>query len=215
MKSGKPSDARTLMLLGLLQGGPKHGYELHRIVVAHGTLYADFKKPTLYHLLHRLTEQGAVKVHTQAGTRGRRGERLVFELTAGGRELFGDLLRTALSTYEPVQTTFQMAAAYLPWIPAREGQALLHKRRRVIEALRAEVAGDLDHLAAEPDSQRLAARSLAADHALSLLDAELAWLDRAMQHLAKPGGKSRRLQRAVPPIRRKSSVSPIIARRES
>ena len=42
MANPKPSDAKTLMVLGLLQAGPRHGYELHRIVTAHGTLYADF-----------------------------------------------------------------------------------------------------------------------------------------------------------------------------
>ena len=81
-----------------------------------------------------------------------------------------------------------MAAAYLPWIPAREAQALLTKRRRAIEALHADVVNDLDHLTAQPASRILAARSLATDHALSLLEAELAWLDRAMRHLASPGG---------------------------
>jgi len=203
------------MVLGLLQSGPKHGYELHRIVVAHGSLYADFKKPTLYHLLHRLTEQGAVLVHPEAGARGRRGERLVFELTPAGSAQFRELLRTALSTYGTAQTTFQMAAAYLPWLPAKEGQALLAKRRHIIETLHAEVLGDLEHLAGEPASQRLAARSLAGDHALCLLEAELAWLDRAMQHLSKPGGKSSRLLRAVPPGRRKPEFTPITSRRES
>ena len=43
-----------LMVLGVLHAGARHGYELHRILVAHGTVYADFKKPTLYHLLARL-----------------------------------------------------------------------------------------------------------------------------------------------------------------
>lgn len=199
MAAPRHSDARTLMVLGLLKAGPKHGYELHRIVVAHGTLYADFKKPTLYHLLHRLTEQGAVRVHAEAGTRGRRGERLVFELTDDGDQQFQALLRTALSTYDAVQTTFQMAAAYLPWLPTKECQALLGKRRRVISALRNEVLGDVEHLAGQAPSQRLAARSLATDHALSLLDAELAWLERAMHHLANPRGKSNALLRAVPP----------------
>ncbi len=140
MNPRKPADARTLMVLGLLQDGPKHGYELHRILVAHGTLYAEFKKPTLYHLLHRLTVQGAVKVHSEAGTRGRRGERLVFAITPAGRDQFQELLRSALSTYDRVETTFEMAAAYLPWIPAREAQSLLTRRRRAIEALHADVA---------------------------------------------------------------------------
>jgi DNA-binding PadR family transcriptional regulator len=207
MSTRKPADARTLMVLGLLQDGPKHGYELHRILVAHGTLHADFKKPTLYHLLHRLTVQGAVKVHSESGTRGRRGERLVFALTPRGGELFQELLRHALSTYDRVETTFEMAAAYLPWIPAREAQALLAKRRRAIEALHAEVVNDLDHLTAQPASRMLAARSLATDHALCLLEAELAWLDRAMRHLATPAGRTTLLQRS-PRARPRPAVNP-------
>jgi len=202
MNTGKPADARTLMVLGLLQSGPKHGYELHQILVAHGALYADFKKPTLYHLLHRLTLQGAVKVHSESGTRGRRGERLVFALTPEGGELFQELLRQALSTYDRIGTTFEMAAAYLPWLPAREAQVLLKKRRRAIEDLHAGVVSELGHLAARPASRILAARSLATDHALCLLEAELAWLDRAMRHLATPEGRTTLLQRAgLPPNR--------------
>ncbi len=202
MSKATPSDARTLMVLGLLQAGPQHGYELHRIVLAHGALSADFKKPTLYHLLHRLTEQGAVGVHAEAGTRGRRGERLVFALTAVGAELFQQLLRSALSSYDPVQANFEMASAYLPWLPRHEGGALLQQRRAAVAARHAEVLEDLDHLDGQPASQRLAARSLAIDHALTLLDAELAWMDRVIRHLATPGGQTMPLTRALPPAKR-------------
>ena len=203
----KPADARTLMVLGLLQSGPLHGYELHRIVVAHGTLYADFKKPTLYHLLHRLTVQGVVQVHSEAGTRGRRGERLVFAITPNGSGLFQQLLRQALSTYDRTETAFAIATAYLPWIPAREAQSLLARRRRAIEALHAEVVRDIGHLTAQPASRILAARSLATDHALSLLEAELAWLDRAMRHLSTPAGRTTLLERpGLPPYQ--ATVNP-------
>lgn len=200
MSNPKPSDARTLMVLGLLQAGPQHGYELHRIVLAHGSLSADFKKPTLYHLLHRLTEQGAVRVRAEAGTRGRRGERLVFELTGDGAALFQQLLRNALSTYDPVQVNFEMASAYLPWLPADEAQELLKRRRKAIEIRHGEVLHELDHLNGQPASQRLAARSLATDHALTLLEAELAWMHRAMGHLASPGGQTTPLTRSVPAL---------------
>ncbi len=198
MANPKPSDAKTLMVLGLLQAGPRHGYDLHRIVVAHGTLYADFKTPTLSHLLHRLTVQGAVEVHAEGGTRGRRGERLVFALTPQGGELFQELLRNALSTYNPAQMNFEMAAAYLPWIPVKEAESLLAQRRQAIETRQAEVVNELDHLTSEPASQRLAARSLATDHALSLLNAELAWMDRAARHLATPDGRTTSLTRSEP-----------------
>lgn len=208
MSTRKPADARTLMVLGLLQAGPQHGYELHRILVAHGTLHADLKKPTLYHLLHRLTVQGAVKVHSEAGTRGRRGERLVFALTPSGGALFQQLLRRALSSYDRDETTFEMAAAYLPWLPAKEARTLLKRRRQAIQALQAEVAGDLTHLTAQPASKILTARSLAIDHALSLLEAELAWLDRAMRHLATPAGRTTLLPRTPLSRRQSASIQP-------
>ncbi len=35
---------KALLILGLLQGGPKTGYDLNRIVRAHGELYTDLKK---------------------------------------------------------------------------------------------------------------------------------------------------------------------------
>ncbi len=198
MNTRKSADARTLMVLGLLQSGPRHGYELHRILMAHGTLNADFKKPTLYHLLHRLAVQGAVAVQAESGTRGRRGERLVFALAPKGAELFQELLRAALSTYDRVDTTFEMATAYLPWIPPEEAHGLLTKRRQAIAALHATVVSELDHLTAQPASRILAARSLATDHALSLFEAELAWLDRAMAHLATPDGRTTPLKHTAP-----------------
>ena len=91
---------RMLMVLGVLHAGARHGYELHRILVAHGTVYADFKKPTLYHLLARLAEQGVVDLKSETGARGPRGERLVYSITAQGRAVFQELLRSVLGSYD-------------------------------------------------------------------------------------------------------------------
>jgi DNA-binding PadR family transcriptional regulator len=179
--------AKMLMILGLLQSGPKHGYELHRIVVAHGALYADFKKPTLYHLLHRLALQGDVQEKSEAGARGRRGERLVFALTARGAALFRRLLRNALSSYDPTQIGFEVAIAFLASVPAKEAGTLLRKRRDVVRERRAEMTAEHKTLEQQPYSQRVAARHLATDHALSLMDTEIAWMDRAIRHVAATG----------------------------
>jgi len=59
-----------------------HGYELHRVVAAHGELYADLKKANVYYLLDRLATDGYVLVRTEPGAPGgARGERLVYEIT--------------------------------------------------------------------------------------------------------------------------------------
>jgi DNA-binding PadR family transcriptional regulator len=183
------------MVLGLLQAGPRHGYELHRIVVAHGSLYADFKKPTLYHLLHRLALQGAVQVRSEAGARGPRGERLVFALAPKGETLFLRLLRTALSSCDAGHS-FEVATAFVAVLPAAEAQELLRRRQAGVRARRAEVVAEDHLLAAQPDSPRLAARRLAGDHARTLMDAEIAWLDRAIRQLAA-AAQPVRMKRAV------------------
>lgn len=171
--------SKTLMVLGLLGRGPLHGYELHRIVVAHGALYADFKKPTLYHLLARLAEAGAVAVASESGARGRRGERLTYSLTGAGRALFADLLRDVLSRYEPVHTGLDVAIVFMMRLPAAEARRLLRQRRACVltrrRVIMSEIGADAQHLPAA----RIAAGRLAADHALALIDAELAWIDRA------------------------------------
>lgn len=172
------------MVLGLLKSGPRHGYELHRVVVAHGSVYADFKKPTLYHLLHRLTQQGAVKVGSEGGARGPRGERLVFALTAQGEEQFMQLLRAALGSYDASQTLFEVAVAYLALLPATEARSLLRQRREAVQARRAEVLAENAPRAGEHLTPGMAARHLASEHAVSLMDADLMWMDRVIQQLA-------------------------------
>jgi DNA-binding PadR family transcriptional regulator len=179
--------SKIMMVLGLLKGGPRHGYELHRIVVAHGSIYADFKKPTLYHLLHRLALQGAVQVRSEGGARGPRGERLVFALTARGEAQFLRLLRAALSSYDTTQTVFEVAAAYLGMLPADEAQALLRQRRDVVRQRRAEMLAEIGAKAGAAPTPGMAARQLATEHAVGLMDAELAWMDRVIRRLAARG----------------------------
>ena len=193
------------MVLGLLKSGPKHGYELHRIVVAHGSLYSDFKKPTLYHLLHRLALQGAVRVHSEGGARGPRGERLVFALAPKGESLFVQLLRVALSSYDPNHTCFEVATAFLGWLPAAAAQDLLRRRRTVVRARRAELLSEMQTISGDGhgDAARTAARKLAADHSLSLMDTEIAWTDRAVRQI---GAATSRRNAPAPGDRLKRAV---------
>lgn len=175
------------MVLGLLKSGAKHGYELHRIVMAHGSVYPNFKKPTLYHLLHRLALQGAVQVRSEGGARGPRGERLVFTLAPRGETLFMQLLRDALGNYDTGNAGFEVATAFLGWLPAAEAQRLLHKRRGIIRLRRAEVAGQIEAMSGRPEGAHMAALQLATDHSLTLMDAEIAWADRTIRRIGARG----------------------------
>src|SRR5215471_14033494 len=169
---------KVLLLLGLLLQGPRYGYELHQIVRAHGEIYADLKKSNLYYLLERLASEGFLSVRAEEGTRGARGERLIYELTEQGRTRFNEVLREVILTYEPAHTGVDTAVMFLATLPHAEGMHLLMERRRVVEARREAVAKEL---AVGAEDEPLL--HVASDHLLSLIDTELAWLDRSFIYL--------------------------------
>jgi DNA-binding PadR family transcriptional regulator len=176
---------KALLILGLLVDRPLHGYELHRIVRSHGELYTDLKKANLYYLLNRLAAEGALTVHMEPGTRGRRGERLVYALTDLGRAHFETLLREVMRTYAPVHTGVDVAVVFLAHVPAAEATTLLRERRSIVAERRTHVAAELGSGVANGPLV-----SIAADHLLSLIDAELAWIDRSLDRLQALGWES-------------------------
>lgn len=172
---------KVLLLLGLLQRGPRSGYDLHRIVRTHGTLYTDLKKANLYYLLDRLAREGYLDVRAEPGAPGPRGERLVYSLTERGRARFDELLRAEVCQYEPAHTGIDVATMFLARMPRDEAITLLEERRRRVVAHREQVATELGAMLASP-----ALPGLAVDHLLSLIAAELDWVDRALARLRDP-----------------------------
>jgi|SRR5215469_6760687 len=169
---------KLLLLLGLLQQGPLYGYELYQIVRAHGELYADLKKANLYYLLERLASEGYLSMRAEEGTRGARGERLIYELTDQGRIHFKELLREVILTYEPAHIGVDTAVVFLESLPRDESMQLLAERRRIVAGRRDMVAKEL-----APVVERSPLLHIASDHLLSLIDAELAWIDRSLSYL--------------------------------
>jgi DNA-binding PadR family transcriptional regulator len=169
---------KELHLLGLLQLGPKTGYQLHRITKAHGELYADLKKGNVYYLLDRMARSGALEVTAEAGAPGPRRERLVYSITETGRQLFHDLLRDVLRTYDLPHSGVEVGMVFLPYLDVTEATQLLSERRSAVLARRAVIGGE----ARSSDHEHV---SLAEDHLLCLIDAELSWIDRTIRRLQR------------------------------
>jgi DNA-binding PadR family transcriptional regulator len=168
---------KRLLLLGLLRSGPLSGYELHQIVRAHGELYADLKKANIYYLLERLADEGLVTVEVEGGTRGRRGERLIYQLTAAGRAEFRRLIGEVVLELQPVQSGIDVAVVFLATLSKRQALSLLEKRRARLAARREQAAAELEPAARAPLGQ------VVADHLLGQIDAEIAWLARTLEFL--------------------------------
>jgi DNA-binding PadR family transcriptional regulator len=170
---------KNLLLLGLLLSGPRSGYELHRIVREHGDLYFDLKKANVYYLLEHLAQYGYLTVDSEPGAPGPRRERLIYSLTEKGRAKFSELLRQVLQTYEPLPSTIGAAVVFLPHLERDEAVRLLEERRRSVAERRAQVE------ALDTAEVRNTLVGLALDHLVALIDADLAWTDRALHRLRR------------------------------
>jgi DNA-binding PadR family transcriptional regulator len=169
---------KELHLLGLLQSGPKSGYQLHRTTKAHGELYTDLKKGNVYYLLDRLARTGALDVMAEGGAPGPRRERLLYTLTERGRQRFHELLRDVLRTYELPHTGVEVGMVFLPYLDVTQATQLLSERRQAVLERRDTVEREMG----ESEHGHL---SLAQGHLLCLVDAELSWIDRTIVHLQR------------------------------
>lgn len=176
---------KILQILGLLLPGPKTGYDLHRIVSAHGRLYADLKKGNVYYLLDRLANEGYLEVQTESGARGPRGERMIYSLKDRGRTRFNELLQQILRTYEPVTSNIGSAVVFLPHLPASDVVALLKERRQRIAERRA----DIERRNSADVRDTLVGLSF--EHLLALVDADLKWTDRVIDRLQREATDAR------------------------
>src|SRR6478672_11135336 len=87
-------------VLGLLHEGPTHGYDLRRRLNTALGPFRALSYGTLYPALKSLLGRGLVAETEDPGPSGRRA-RVVYELTAAGKEHFAELVaRSDSSAYE-------------------------------------------------------------------------------------------------------------------
>ncbi|HEV2088885.1 MAG TPA: PadR family transcriptional regulator [Cryptosporangiaceae bacterium] len=167
-------------VLGLLHSSPMHGYELRKQLTALlGPFRAAFSYGSLYPTLRRLKEGGWITEDapgpddpdTSPPLTGRRGK-VVYKLTAEGKERFAELLSEAgPETYD--DTGFGVHFAFFSRTDAATRLRILEGRRRRLEERR---EGMLDVLSRA--GERLDAYTLELQrHGLDSADREVRWLN--------------------------------------
>jgi len=173
-------------VLGLLHEGPTHGYDLRRRLNTALGPFRALSYGTLYPALRDLLDHGLIAETTDpAGPSGRRS-RVVYELTAAGKEHFAELVaRTDASAYE--DDGFDVRFAFF----ARTERDV---RLRILEGRRSRVEEDLERVreAATRSRERLDAYTTALQrHGEETTEREVRWLseliDAERRHPTDPG----------------------------
>ncbi len=158
--------ADEFLLLGLLTASPMHGYGL-RHAIAQSALPQSLSPSGIYITLHRLTAQRLV---TSLLGDSRVRDRVVYEVTAAGRDRFEEILKAALSDPSSPERHFETALFFSGALSTDEVRSLLNQRLdRNME--------ELEQMRAERDALPPGTRErLVADYRLSRVSAQSSWL---------------------------------------
>lgn len=180
--SGDPSTKLTplgVMVLALLREGDMHPYEMMRLMRARrDDRLVTIQNGTFYHTVSRL-ERAGLLAEVGVDREGNRPERTTYTLTDSGRDVVVDWVRRELPrTDRPSE--FRVALAEAHNLPREEVAELLAVRRAALAAqLEMHTRG-----LAEADRRGVPQQYLVeVDREASLLDAEIAWLDRLRARL--------------------------------
>ncbi|MGG5258990.1 PadR family transcriptional regulator [Phycicoccus avicenniae] len=118
-------------VLGLLHEGPTHGYDLRRRLNEALGPFRALSYGTLYPALKSLLGRGLIAEAADPGRTGKR-PRVVYELTASGKEHFADLVaRTDSSAYE--DEAFDVRFAFFARTESEVRLRILEGRRSRLE----------------------------------------------------------------------------------
>ncbi|UUZ44103.1 PadR family transcriptional regulator [Janibacter limosus] len=164
------------VLMGLLSRGPQHGYDLKR----HHDELLPAARPMafgqVYAALGRLAGKGLV---TRVATEQDSGpERVVYELTPAGRAEVGEWAAEADGPGDHVANPLATKIAVALLVGGEPAAVAFLRRQRTAHLERMRVL-TRDKREAKGDLHRV----LAADYALSHLDADVRWMEDALERV--------------------------------
>ncbi len=121
---------QELVILGLLKEGPKHGYQIKKLLKNVLGVFTSFESTSIYYPLKNLEEKGYLKKETSQ--EGLRPQKYIYKITPKGEERLNKLLLdNFLSLHRPF-VNVDLSLYFLPYI---EREVFLHKTKVRIKAL--------------------------------------------------------------------------------
>jgi len=155
-----------LLFLGLLKEGPKHGYEIKRLIEEELFPFVGLKIKSIYYPLKKMETLGLIK--KDIGREGKWPEKYVYSLTAKGDKIFDHLITESFLSIERPYFNIDLSLYFLQYVEKRiarrqlRGRVMFLKRiRRELQSLKANLKTPKRHL------------EVILDHDIVLVDAEI------------------------------------------
>ncbi|PJJ61642.1 PadR family transcriptional regulator [Compostimonas suwonensis] len=173
------SSIRLFILGSLDERGPMHGHQLRLLAQEeHIHKWTDFTVGAIYGAIKRLAAEGLID-GVRSEREGNYPERVVYAISDAGRVSLGVIRLETLREIVLRPDPFDLALARLDGEKLDELPATLGARRDVLEARLRESRAHLENIR----RYLTVAETLANEHGLMRLEAELAWLDTVIESL--------------------------------
>jgi DNA-binding PadR family transcriptional regulator len=123
-----------LVVLGLLNQKPMHGYQLHQEIETTGMeVWAEVNLSSIYNTLNRLEQSNMVKARKERP--GRMPERSVYRITKEGKDKLASLLEQVLSDKRIRPADLMLGVFFIKGLPKRTALDCLKSKAEVMDKL--------------------------------------------------------------------------------
>ncbi|HKJ25995.1 MAG TPA: PadR family transcriptional regulator [Anaerolineales bacterium] len=167
-----------LAILSLVVEKPRHGYEIEQVIESRGMRdWTEIGFSSIYYLLKKLESKGYIQSELQQ-PEGRGPARKVYTATDAGRQAWHQGCLDAMRQPEPHNPSFLLGLSVLPGLEPEAARAAL---QAYLDELKIQMANAAEQRQAQqPLPPHVDAMF---DYSLTLLQAEIGWLEEFIQHV--------------------------------
>jgi len=166
-----------LLFLGLLKDGPKHGYEIKRLIDEELFPFVGLKIKSIYYPLKKMEKLGLIKKNV--GREGKWPEKYVYSLTPKGGKIFDHLVTDSFLSIERPYFNVDLALYFLQYVDKKIAKRQLRGRVLFLRRIRRELQE-----AKKSMKKAQAHLEIILDHDLDLVEAEITSIARLVKVLA-------------------------------
>jgi len=168
-----------LMFLGLLQEGPKHGYEIKKEIDGVVSQFTGIDLKSIYYPLKRLEEKGMVSKSVRRA--GRRPERYIYKITKKGKEEFAKLLNKNFLIIQRPYLNIDLSLYFLQYVDPKVVKRRLENRLNGLRKIKAWAEERERTLQREKALYHMIAIT---EHSLEIVKSEIRFTERLIKQFA-------------------------------
>jgi len=126
-----------LLFLGLLKDGPKHGYEIKKMIQDELFPFVGLRVKSIYYPLKKMEKLGLIK--RDVGREGKWPEKFVYSLTSKGSKIFDHLITDSFLSIERPYFNIDLSLYFLHYVDEKIAKRQLRGRVMFLNRIKREL----------------------------------------------------------------------------